>query len=269
MPIMNGYESTKQIRAINTDTPIIALTANAMKEDIEKTKQAGMQEHLNKPIEVEKLYATLLKYISKKVLSAKCKVFSDNSDEYSVLSGKFDTIDTQIGLSHMLDNEKLYLKILNDFVIKYENITLENLKDEEFTRAIHTLKGLSATIGANKINQIAKDIETTKDKTLLPKLYEELNKVITELKEKLNTQHLTPNTNKPLDSTKRDAFFNSLKEFASKRRARQCNEILDELNSYELNSDDKRLVEQIEELLNKRKYQNIVEMIGLNNQFIK
>jgi polar amino acid transport system substrate-binding protein len=67
MPNMDGYEATMLIRQKNKDIPIIALTANAMKEDIQRTKEAGMNKHLNKPIEVEKLYATLLQYISKKV----------------------------------------------------------------------------------------------------------------------------------------------------------------------------------------------------------
>ncbi len=66
MPILDGYEATKLIKKENKSIPIIALTASAMKEDIEKTKLAGMQEHLNKPIDIEKLYVTLLKYISKK-----------------------------------------------------------------------------------------------------------------------------------------------------------------------------------------------------------
>ncbi|MEA3315706.1 MAG: ATP-binding protein, partial [Campylobacterota bacterium] len=65
MPIMDGYQATNLIRKENKDIPIIALTANAMKEDIEKTKSVGMNEHLNKPIDVNNLYSTLLKYISK------------------------------------------------------------------------------------------------------------------------------------------------------------------------------------------------------------
>ena len=70
MPVMDGYEATRQIRAIDKEIQIIALTANAMVEDIERTKAVGMNEHLNKPIEVEKLYATLLKRLSKKADSA-------------------------------------------------------------------------------------------------------------------------------------------------------------------------------------------------------
>jgi len=63
MPIMDGYEATKIIRQKDKHIPIIALTANAMKEDIQKSKLYGMNSHINKPINVDKLYGTLLKYI--------------------------------------------------------------------------------------------------------------------------------------------------------------------------------------------------------------
>ncbi len=64
MPIMDGYEATKIIREIDKDIPIIALSANAMTEEVEKTKAYGMNEHLAKPIDVEKLFTTLSKYIN-------------------------------------------------------------------------------------------------------------------------------------------------------------------------------------------------------------
>jgi len=66
MPIMGGIEATKLIRDKNSTIPIVALTANAMKDDIEKTKEAGMDEHLSKPMDVQKFYETLLRYITKK-----------------------------------------------------------------------------------------------------------------------------------------------------------------------------------------------------------
>lgn len=62
MPVMNGYEATQTIRKIDKNIPIIALTANVLKEDREKTNTIGMNEHLNKPIDVNKLYSILLKY---------------------------------------------------------------------------------------------------------------------------------------------------------------------------------------------------------------
>ncbi len=64
MPVMDGYEATRIIREIDKEIPIIALTANAMIEEIEKTKEAGMNEHLIKPINIEILFATLSKHIT-------------------------------------------------------------------------------------------------------------------------------------------------------------------------------------------------------------
>ena len=63
MPYMNGYEATEEIRTIDADIPIIALSANVMQEDIDKAFAAGMNDWLAKPIEIEKLYAVLLHYI--------------------------------------------------------------------------------------------------------------------------------------------------------------------------------------------------------------
>jgi len=63
MPIMDGYKASEVIRKKDKDIPIIALSANAMKEDMERSKSYGMNTHLNKPIDVEKLYKALLKYI--------------------------------------------------------------------------------------------------------------------------------------------------------------------------------------------------------------
>lgn len=63
MPIMDGYEATKIIRAIKNEVkahiPIIAMSANAFSEDIKRTKNAGMNAHVAKPIDVANLIKTL------------------------------------------------------------------------------------------------------------------------------------------------------------------------------------------------------------------
>jgi len=61
MPNLNGYEATEIIRKKDKVIPIIALSANIMKEDIDKAYNFGMNTYLTKPIEVEKLYIELLK----------------------------------------------------------------------------------------------------------------------------------------------------------------------------------------------------------------
>jgi signal transduction histidine kinase/ActR/RegA family two-component response regulator/HAMP domain-containing protein len=59
MPIMNGYEAAKEIRKLGKSTKIIALTANAMKEDIDKCFESGMDDYISKPINVQNLFRVL------------------------------------------------------------------------------------------------------------------------------------------------------------------------------------------------------------------
>ena len=63
MPEMDGLEATTAIRALDRQDakkiPIIALTANAFDEDVQRSLQAGLNAHLSKPVEPETLYSTL------------------------------------------------------------------------------------------------------------------------------------------------------------------------------------------------------------------
>lgn len=63
MPVMNGYEATRQIRSMSRqdakDIWIVAMTANAFVEDIRLSREAGMNEHLSKPVDVERLQEIL------------------------------------------------------------------------------------------------------------------------------------------------------------------------------------------------------------------
>ncbi len=65
MPVMDGYETTHKIRAAENfkDLPIIAMTANAMKGDREKAMEAGMNDHIAKPIKPDVMFATMAKWI--------------------------------------------------------------------------------------------------------------------------------------------------------------------------------------------------------------
>ena len=65
MPEMDGFEATRQIRLLENDKhiPIIALTANVLKSDQQACKDAGMDDFLGKPIDLNKLYQTLKKWL--------------------------------------------------------------------------------------------------------------------------------------------------------------------------------------------------------------
>ena len=63
MPVMNGYESARAIRAAGLDVPIIAMTANAMPEDIKRALDAGMNDHIAKPLDVPVMMMTITKQL--------------------------------------------------------------------------------------------------------------------------------------------------------------------------------------------------------------
>ena len=69
MPVMDGYEATKAIRAFDDSTlaniPIIAMTANAFSEDVQKALDAGMNEHIAKPIDVDVMMKTVTEVLQK------------------------------------------------------------------------------------------------------------------------------------------------------------------------------------------------------------
>lgn len=67
MPVMNGYEATREIRALTREdaqtVPIVAMTANAFAEDVRASLNAGMNEHLPKPLDLKRLYDTLGRWL--------------------------------------------------------------------------------------------------------------------------------------------------------------------------------------------------------------
>ena len=257
MPIMGGIEATKIIRGMEggPDIPIIALTANVMKEDINATIEAGMNAHLNKPIDVDKLYDTLIKFISKNTDVHIPQL--DKKEDTDIPN--FVSIDKKIGLSYMANNKKLYIKILKDFYINYKDLKLEELDDIELRRVAHTIKGLSLNIGANSLNLISKEIETTSDKNLFIKFNDELSNVLEDIKsikevdEKVDLLEL--------DESKKEELFNLLKEFTKKRRSRDIKETIKEFYKYRIAREDEKVIQDIEMFLDDRNYKGILESL--------
>lgn len=71
MPVMDGLEATRHIRSMNRrdamTIPIVAMSANAFQEDVEKSLAAGLNEHLTKPLDEKKLTETMKKYLGNKM----------------------------------------------------------------------------------------------------------------------------------------------------------------------------------------------------------
>ena len=81
MPVMNGYEATRQIRKFNNDVIIIAQTAYALAGDREKAIEAGCNDYITKPINKNELFAVgLIEKYSKNTTLHKMEVHKNNDD---------------------------------------------------------------------------------------------------------------------------------------------------------------------------------------------
>jgi CheY-like chemotaxis protein len=256
MPIMDGFEATKIIRKNDSKIPIVALSANAMVEDVQKTQDAGMNEHLNKPIEVQKLYATLLKYISKKGESK--KVDAQNGDNLKI--PEFRYIDAEVGLKHMAYNKKLYLKVLNDFYKSYHNTKLEKLDAQTLKRTTHTIKGLSANIGAIDLHKITKKLDESGDKGLFVEFYKELDLVMQELKNSELDHETSASTKNKLDADTRDKLFQTLKDALKSEIPKEVNKIIDEIQTYSLDEVDAQIIKQVKECVDEFEFEEALEI---------
>lgn len=164
MDIMDGYETTKEIRKESKydEIPIFALTAYTDQKNMDKAIEAGMQGYLTKPLNVTTMYEKLysLFNMSDKITKQeeKIKVKDPNSHLYKEL-------DIDSGLENSNSNAKLYHALLNDFVNMYSdaNSVIDSSVEEErysdTKNFVHDVKNLSEHLGGHIVSQSAAKIE--------------------------------------------------------------------------------------------------------------
>ncbi|ACS81352.1 multi-sensor hybrid histidine kinase [Maridesulfovibrio salexigens DSM 2638] len=165
MPEMDGLTASRIIRSDERyrNLPILAMTAHAMPGDREKSFEAGMNEHLTKPIDPEELKRALVKYLNAEdivYVPSSCEL-SGNEQEMPDLPG----IDCAKGLRNIGGNKESYLKVLQGFKDRYGDFQ-EELKaaladsgPEQALIKIHSLKGISGNIGAVKLYEFCRLLE--------------------------------------------------------------------------------------------------------------
>jgi two-component system, sensor histidine kinase and response regulator len=199
MPEMDGLQATAQMRQDGrfVDLPIIAMTAHAMAGDREQSLQAGMNDHINKPIDPDALFAVLLRWVRPGKREAAVRTSPAEPTATTRLEAPLPRaealpgIDRATGLMRVAGNEKLYGKLLLDFHRDYANsvdrvraaIAGSQLADAE--RHVHTLKGVAGNIGAMDLYRAAQELDSAlrlsdleRAEALLPKVERELSVVI-------------------------------------------------------------------------------------------
>ena len=162
MPVMDGYTATREIRKNSHfgKIPIIAMTANAMKEDRSKVIKAGMSDRITKPLNITQMFNTMAQWITPQDGTA-----ADSTDDQPRGNSSTETvpelrgIDTRVGMAITMGNAKLYLKLLAKFRVgagDFDQRFAAALADEDptaATRAAHTLKGTAGNIGAQGVQR--------------------------------------------------------------------------------------------------------------------
>jgi len=165
MPEMDGYEATRRIRedARWGFLPIVAMTAHAMSGDRDRCLEAGMNDHLAKPIEVEDLYEALLRWLP--LQAAEAQAASRRVVTDALVPDALPGIDVATGLRRMGGKQDLYLRLLGRFVAANREAAAEisALVDaqewEQAQAAVHAVKGVAGNLGAHSLFRAAGELE--------------------------------------------------------------------------------------------------------------
>ncbi|MDS4014629.1 MAG: response regulator [Candidatus Accumulibacter sp.] len=169
MPVMDGYTATREIRKKPefSDLPVIAMTANAMAGDREKVLEAGMCDHIAKPLDVAEMFATIARWVKPSGGTAAEMVVPQTVAAPSPERGLPDLpgIDVRAGMATTMNNEKLYLRMLqkfcdgqSDFLAQFA-AARQGEDPSAPERLAHTLKGTAGNIGARGVQAVAAELE--------------------------------------------------------------------------------------------------------------
>jgi CheY-like chemotaxis protein len=169
MPVMDGFEATRAIRQDLglENLPIVAMTANAMASDREACLNAGMNDHVGKPFDLNNLVQVLLNVSGyRPPEDATLHASGDSVAATSPATLKDTGIDVEGALARMSGMRTLYTRLVGDFLKALDGaaqefdrlLAIPSLL--EASRHAHTLKGTASTLGATQLATFASELET-------------------------------------------------------------------------------------------------------------
>lgn len=167
MPGMSGYEATKRIREMGQNgLPIIAMTAHAREEDRQRSQEAGMDDHLVKPLDILQLISALTRCVPGIELKAN-SVEQIGSDEHQLPEDK--VLNMAEALRRLGGDGKAINRLIGSFRARYSDVGTEldrliQSGDREGINALaHELKGAASNISATGIEAAAEHLEEAVD----------------------------------------------------------------------------------------------------------
>jgi len=206
MPLLDGIEAARRIRPLRPELPIIALTAHALSDERRRAHDAGIVAYLTKPIDFALLERAVADFAGIGTpgarpagLITRPPAYADVPVITSFMPGAVASrLDVDAGLKLVSGMRELYARVLRGFAQAYAGglpLTADSSADE-VARAVHTLKGLSAQIGAHRLHRAclaweAMWREAARDANALPPnglLLSELRAVIAEAQAWLSSE---------------------------------------------------------------------------------
>jgi signal transduction histidine kinase/CheY-like chemotaxis protein len=169
MPQMDGFTATKLLRRDPRlqKFPIIAMTAHALVEERQRCLDAGMNDHVSKPIDPDNLFATLLRWAKPRQKSAvesqTQPVKAKPSDE--ILLPEIAGVNVADGLNRVAGNRRLYRDLLGQFASKQRDAAaqisaaLESGDSKLAERIAHTVKGVAGNLAIAEVQSAAQKVE--------------------------------------------------------------------------------------------------------------
>ena len=173
MPEMDGITATKLLRSDPRlkQIPIIAMTAHALVEERQHCFDAGMNDHVSKPIDPIALLSTLLKWVkpvpkpaSESVAESPRQIVSAQTGGQSVVP-QVAGVNVADGLNRVAGNRDLYLKLLSQFVSQHAGAAVQiaaalDTRDRKLAERIaHTVKGVAGNLGISDVQFAAQKLE--------------------------------------------------------------------------------------------------------------
>ncbi|MGV8120228.1 MAG: response regulator [Candidatus Xenobiia bacterium LiM19] len=259
MPEMDGMEATRRIRAIRKagvdKLPILAMTANAMAGDRERSLEAGMNDHVTKPIDPEELFSALLRWIKPGERKAP-EGSAEHPEGEEKQAGKESVpeipempgIDSKAGIERVGGNVRLYRELLGKFVrdnAQAHQDVIDALagNDRELAQRIaHTVKGTSGNIGASDLSTASAAVESAiakNDQEALPaamaafqECLRALMEVLKPVVEHSRTEEKKGGERVQGDAAKLDDFLRELLPHVQKQKPKLCKDMMSELAGY-------------------------------------
>ena len=187
MPEMDGFTATRLLRNRSQlqQLPIIAMTAHALIEERQRCLEAGMNDHVSKPIEPDALFATLIRWAKPRQRQGAKTESGAAKLRDEVMLPEIDGVDVAGALSRVAGNKRLYRDLLVQFAAKQAEVNSQvmaaiNSGDHKLTeRILHTVKGVAGNLGLGSISGAAERLERaiSEGDSAVPALAEEFTRV--------------------------------------------------------------------------------------------